>query len=274
MISYRYPNETIIFWLTLLLVLGVIVFTSAATFCLSGVFILAMFFMAYWMNRSHHQQLLESAIRVNPQTSTAMERIVSYCQDRLQPGAIEVYISPGRQLNAYTFGISTPKTIVLYAPLVQIMDRDELAFVIGHEMGHVQLGHTWLNTILGGIAGIPTSFGAAVILSIVFRTWNRACEYSADRAGILTCGNPEKGISALLKLVSGDRHLDPGEANQLMRILDQEDDSLDSQLGELLSGHPMVIKRINQIREYAKSREYQTALADLNRRSSNPPSMG
>lgn len=203
-----------------------------------------------------------------------MDRIVSYCQDRLQPGAVEVYISPGRQLNAYTFGITSPKMIVLYAPLIQIMDQDELAFVIGHEMGHVQLGHTWLNTILGGIAGIPTSFGAAVILSFVFRSWNRACEYSADRAGVLTCGNPEKGVSALLKLVSGERHLDRGEADQLIHILDQEDDTVNGQLGELLSGHPMVIKRINQIREYAKSRDFDTAMTMLNRRSSIPPTMG
>jgi len=32
-------------------------------------------------------------------------------------------------------------------------------FIIGHEMGH-----TWLNTIVGGIAGIPAPFDAAYFL--------------------------------------------------------------------------------------------------------------
>jgi Zn-dependent protease with chaperone function len=143
------------------------------------------------------------------------------------------------------------------------MDEDELAFVIGHEMGHITLGHTWLNTILGGMAGIPASFGAAILLTVVFRSWNRACEYSADRAGMLACKNPSKAISALLKLVSGERSLDQVEMTDLIRVLDREDDNLDGQFSEILSSHPLVIKRINQIREYASSREYSNLLNSI-----------
>lgn len=259
--SYRYPGETAIFWLTLFLVIGVIVFTSAATFCLSGIFILLMFAMAYWMNQSHHQQLLQQAIPVSSSTSPAVDRLVQSCARKINPGEVKVFVAPDQQLNAYTFGLTSPKMIVLFAPLFEIMDEDELAFVIGHEMGHISLGHTWLNTILGGMAGIPASYGAAILLTVVFRSWNRACEYSADRAGMLACGNPAKAVSALIKLVSGERHLTREETMQWIQVLDREDDSLDGQLGEILSDHPILIKRIHQIRGYAKSAEYVKILS-------------
>ena len=84
------------------------------------------------------------------------------------------------------------------------MDKDELQFIIGHELGHVDLGHTWLNTLVGGMAGIPSTYGAAAILELAFRWWNCACEYSADRAGVLACSNPNKAISALIKLEAGN----------------------------------------------------------------------
>lgn len=264
MTSYRYPQETLVFWFTILAVLAVILFTSAATFCLSGLFIVLMFVMAYWMNRSHHQSLISTALGVSSKSAPQLFSLVQRCAQRLRPGSLEVFVAPQEELNAYTFGINDPKILVVYAPLIQIMDEEELAFVLGHEMGHVQLGHTWLNTILGGMAGIPASYGAAALLTLTFRSWNRMCEYSADRAGMLACGKPEKAVSALLKLISGQRHLSPAQMEHLLRAVDREDDTLLGGLNELLSDHPMIIKRIEQIRSYARTAEYQNLIVKIN----------
>jgi Zn-dependent protease with chaperone function len=91
-------------------------------------------------------------------------------------------------------------------------------------MGHVALGHTWLNTILGGMAGIPTSFGAAVLLYTAFRWWNRMCEYSADRAGLLACGDLHVAVSALVKLVKPEIR-DQRDFERALALVDAEDDS-------------------------------------------------
>jgi len=32
---------------------------------------------------------------------------------------------------AYTFGLSTPKVVVLYSALFDVMDADELKFIVG-----------------------------------------------------------------------------------------------------------------------------------------------
>jgi Zn-dependent protease with chaperone function len=161
-----------------------------------------------------------------------------------------VFIVPGRQLNAYTFGLGSPKVIVLYQPMIKVMDADELKFVIGHEMGHVVFGHTWLNTLIGGMAGMPSSFGAAVIFTFAFRWWNRACEYSADRAGLIACGKPVKAISALAQLEVGDFNT-AEELRQALAVIERQDDSLENILGETLSDHPMIVKRIKALRDFA-----------------------
>jgi Zn-dependent protease with chaperone function len=46
-------------------------------------------------------------------------------------------------LNAYVNGLGPTKRIVLWDTIIAAMDRDELKFVMAHEMGHYVLGHMW-----------------------------------------------------------------------------------------------------------------------------------
>ena len=154
---YRVDNEQLVLVLTVLLVGAVIVLTSSVTFCLSGVFIIGMFAISAFTIRAHHRALMHTALPVNAVQTPEVDKLVRTCSQKLQPGPIDVYLVKKNQLNAYTFGISDPKALVVYTPMVQVMTPGELSFVIGHEMGHVALGHTWLNTILGGMAGIPVA---------------------------------------------------------------------------------------------------------------------
>jgi len=260
--AYRYPKERIILALTVFLVFAVIAVTAVATLCGSALFVLAMFVISFLFTRSHHKNLIENAHPVTPRTEPRLADLVESCSKRLQSDSIKTFIAPQNVLNAYTFGILEPYGVVLYAGLLKIMDADELRFIIGHELGHVSLGHTWLNSIIGGMAGIPSPGAAAVILYFAFRWWNRACEYSADRAGMLACGNPQKAASALIKLVAA--RTDEGPQQALSRI-NAEDDYLGSNLREMLSTHPMTVRRLDALREYAASPAYRRLQERINK---------
>lgn len=54
-------------------------------------------------------------------------------------------------LNAYVAGVGGTKRIVLWDTLVRRLDRREVLFVMGHEMGHFVLGHTLLRLVLGAL---------------------------------------------------------------------------------------------------------------------------
>jgi Zn-dependent protease with chaperone function len=256
--SYRYANESLILSLTLLLVAAVILITATATVCASVIFIAAAVALVYASSRSQHQSLLRSAYPVNTKTTPNLAAVVRQAASRINPGEIEVFVARSRELNAYAFGLDTPKVIVLYSALLHVMDEDELRFIIGHEMGHVALGHTWLNSLVGGMAGIPATSSASALLALAFLWWNRTCELSADRAGLLACGKPEKAISALIKLVAGPQGNTPAGLELAYRRIDAEDDTIIGSLNEALGNHPMLIRRINEIRRFSASRRFRS----------------
>jgi Zn-dependent protease with chaperone function len=263
--SYRYPNEILILSITLILVLAVIGLTAVATVCGSVIFVAAMVALSYFYTRSHHQSLMAGAQQITLSSAPALAALIQDSASRLKPGSFEAYVIPEDVLNAYTFGLSSPKVVVLYAGLLKVMDEDELRFIVGHEMGHICLGHTWLNSLVGGMAGIPSPSTTSALLALAFMSWNRACEFSADRAGMLACGMPEKAISALVKLVAAKRNLSASEMERYLKRLDAEDDNLLSDLSEVLATHPMMIHRIEQLRRYSASAEYKRLVVQMNR---------
>lgn len=257
--ALRYPGEQSTLAGTLTLAGLILLLTAAPTLLVLPLAASLILALSYSMTRSHHQQLIRNALAVTSENAAGLDALVQDCRRRLNAEAVQVFAVRSRQLNAYTFGLHAPRVVVLYSGLFEHMDADEMRFIIGHELGHVVLGHTWLNTLVGGMAGLPASFGGAVLLTLALRGWNRACEYSADRAGLVACSSPAKAISALVKLVASGHT--PQELERALRAVEAEDDSLLNVLAESLSTHPMVVKRIAELRKFAASPEYQKMAA-------------
>lgn len=255
--DYRYPNEILVLWLTIILVVIVIAFTVTATVCVSGIFILVMLVLSYTTMQSHHQMLMQKATLATDESLPGLGKIIIENKKRLQVEPVDIFIAPDRSLNAYTFGLSSPKAIVLHSALFRVMDAEEIQFILGHEMGHVALGHTWLNSLIGGMAGIPAPYAASYLLALIFRWWNRSCEFSADRAGLLACNQPAKAVRALVKLEAGSAAVSPETMERILEKIQAEDDNPISSLLELTATHPMIVKRIEQIRKYTASSEYK-----------------
>ena len=239
------------------LVLLVIALTATATVCLSALFVLVMLLISYGANRAHHRALLKQAQQVTARDAPALAALVAETGARLRVESARVFVAPRGELNAYTFGLSSPKVVVLYSALLQRMDADELRFILGHEMGHIRLGHTELNSLVGGVAGIPSPPVAGILLTMAFLWWNRACEYSADRAGLLACGKLHKAISALVKLTAGADARTPADLERALRLIEAEDDHAVGNLLEALTTHPMTVRRIDELQRYASSNQYR-----------------
>lgn len=254
--NLRDPSEQPILIGTLLVILVLLAILAGLSLCLLPLGVIVVFIISYFINKAHHQEIMSRAMQVTGQSAPNLANLAAECGLKLNSGPFQLYVLPSNQLNAYTFGFSDPRVIVLYSPLVKVMDESELRFIVGHELGHIIFNHTWLNTLLGGMGGIPLSMELALIFIFAFRWWNRACEYSCDRAGLLACGSLEKATSALVKLVV--RGVDSqAEIDQALQVLDAQDDSVWNVLGETLSTHPMVMRRIERMRKFAASPEYR-----------------
>lgn len=256
--AYRYPSEHLILALTLLLIVAVVLLTALATVCGSVLFFGLFLALAYSHGKAHQRELMRTAQPILAATQPGLAALGQAAVQRLKPGAVEFFLLRNAELNAYTFGLETPKTVVLYSSLTHAMDQGELLFIIGHELGHVALGHTWLNSIVGGMAGIPAPGAAGALLTMAFLWWNRACEYSADRAGLLACGSLTKAVSALVKLEAGPigAH-NPQQMAQAYAKIDAQDDSWEGSLQEAFATHPLLIRRINALRAWAETGDYR-----------------
>lgn len=262
---YRDDTEGWILAVTLLGIVAVIVLTASATICLGGLAVLLFGLLAYSSTRDRHRALLAHATPVTPESAPQLARLVEDARLRLQAEPVQTFVVRQNTLNAYTFGITRPRVVVLYSGLLQVMDADELQFIIGHELGHVRLGHVWLNTLVGGLAGMPQPIGAFFVITLAFRWWNRACEFSCDRAGMLACNNPQKAMSALAKLLAvqaGART--PGDIQRALVAAEAESDDWVERAGQLFATHPIIVERIRALQRYARSREYARVQAGMN----------
>lgn len=256
--SYRFPTERWILFFTCFVVSIVILLTAALTFRLGLIVIAIGVVITYLSNRVKHVGLIHNALLVNDHSAAALTNLARECVRQLGCKTIQLFIAPSSELNAYTFGLLDPKIIVLYSGLFHEMDADEIRFILGHEMGHICLGHTWLNSIVGGMAGLPSTFLGTTLLKGIFLWWNRACEFSADRAGLLACGRLDKALSALIKLAAGPGGIrNPADLERVLHYIKKEGDDPINGLSEIMATHPVIIRRVNVLRKFAASAKYR-----------------
>jgi hypothetical protein len=102
---------------------------------------------------------------------------------------IEAYVYADPQIQASCMVRGADRCLIrLSSGLVTLLSPDELAFVVGHEVGHHLLRH---------------SKHAIEQASAEYLMAKRAGEISADRLGLIACGCIETAIRALMKSLSG-----------------------------------------------------------------------
>ncbi len=231
---------------------------STATLLIGTLIALLSLGFAYAQLRTRHQALKKKQANLPPELRARVKRLAQAAADRLQVEPVQLLIADQPRANAYAFGIGQPKEIVLYRPLLHILDDAELQSVIGHEMGHVLFGHTTVNTLIGSLGGISGNVWITLLLSTIFRWWLRACEYSADRAGALASSDPESAISALLKIETGGRARSETELRHALQAIEGRDRTSLSELKALLRTHPLTFNRIERLRKWAATKHYQS----------------
>jgi Zn-dependent protease with chaperone function len=195
------------------------------------------------------------------------------------PEVPELYVVQDPVPNAMTIGTDHP-FIVLNTGLVDLLDDEELRFVVAHEVGHVLSGHAVYRTMaliltsLGArLAWLP--FGNIAISAILMglNEWQRKAELSADRAGLLAGQDVEAAKRALMKMAGGARlaEMDAESFRDQAREYDAAGDVRDGLLkflNLLTRSHPYAVVRFVELDHWAADGGYQRVLAgDYERRA-------
>lgn len=208
--------------------------------------------------------LLTSSIPIDQYSFPDIFEILAHCARTLDipiPHAV-ARTSPDLY-NAGTAGTDEYHFIFITAGLCQHYTHDEACFVIGHECGHIAAGHMLYQTMVHiltravisrmGLIGPLLNLTAGIPL----RAWSRRAEVTADRAGLLCCGDIRTAERALVRLVAGLANVDRIDIDDyLRRSRAMEDYHSLGMANELLATHPMIARRVDALRLFANSELY------------------
>lgn len=215
---------------------------------------------------------LGSAVRVDERQFTRLHGLLGEVARTLDaPELPEMYVVANPVPGALTIGMNKP-FIVLNSGLVDLLDTDELRFVIAHELGHAMSGHAVYQTLLqrliqltGVLSSVPVGGLGFRAIMAALHEWSRKSELSADRAGLLATQDPATAFRVHMKLASGG-HLDDLDATSFFAQGQEYDDAdlRDSVLKMLLvenRSHPFLVVRASELRRWVDSGEYTRILA-------------
>jgi heat shock protein HtpX len=244
----------------------------------------AMNLFAYW-NSDRMVLSLYHAREVDRASAPGLYGIVEQLSDRAEIPMPRVYIIDQAQPNAFATGRDPAHAAVCVTTgLLNVVSQEELAGVLGHELGHIKHRDTLTMTItatiagaIGMIANFAFFFGAfggrddergnplgivgtllvallaPIAATLVQLAISRSREYEADRAGAEVSGHPLWLASALEKIEAYARGTpNPvATAHPATAHLFIVNPLAGVRLDNLFASHPATENRIRRLREMA-----------------------
>lgn len=201
-------------------------------------------------------ELLKRAVRLTRTLTPSVWKCLDRCQEKLGVDAeLEIFCEPDSIGNA---AVIKPRdgriTMSVTSGALELLDDDELTSVFGHELGHAIFGHHELRPLMD----FPSAEDLAPIDSMRIYAWMRYAELSADRVGLIACGDLDAAVRAEFKLSSGlgqPRYLkNTREAVTQLAALAEED--IERCEDDWFSTHPYSPLRLRAIDLFARSTTY------------------
>ena len=241
----------------------------------------AMNFFTYW-NSDKMVMAHYNAQEVDARTAPRLYAIVKRLADRAKLPMPKVYIIDSPVPNAFATGRNPEHAAVaVNTALADLLDEDELAGVLAHELSHVKHRDILISTVAASMAGAISTIAqwgmflgggrdengesrnpfatilvmilAPLAAALIQMAVSRSREYMADKSGGELCGDPNALADALLKIEAfARRRVMPGatEATAHMFIINPFSGV---NMRQLFSTHPPTEERVRLLREQARA---------------------
>lgn len=243
---------------------------------------LGMNFFSYWFSDKLALSM-GGAREVSPQEAPELHEMVSGLAARAGLPKPRVYIMDQETPNAFATGRNPEHAAVaVTAGLMRILNRDELAGVLAHELGHIKNRDILISSIAATMAGAISYLATMAQWSMIFgggrsdddnnggiigtvvmmvvaplaamliqMAISRSREYQADATGAAICGNPRSLANALGQLENANRHL-PMDVNPATAQMYIVNPLTGGWVANLFSTHPPIQERINRLMAAAR----------------------
>lgn len=241
------------------------------------VFAAGMNFVSYW----YSDKIVLRMYKAREATPGQAPELYSIVQDLARKADLptpKVYIIPQESPNAFATGRNPEHAVVAVTQgLLNIMNREELAGVLGHELGHVKNRDILIGSIaatmagaimmlasiarwsaifgggrddnkgMGGFGLIIMSILAPIAAMLIQTAISRSREYLADSSGARFSGNSEGLARALEKLGNHSARI-PANVNPSTAHMFIVNPLSGQRMKSLFSTHPPLEDRIARLR--------------------------
>ena len=169
-----------------------------------------------WHNLNYEVLLTANSVKVTENHFSNLYEIFKECAEILDIKKLPAfYITQNPMVNSYTTG-AEDTFLVINSALIDLMDDEELYFVIGYEMGHIKSNHilyqdlaNWIKNALATVGTITFGIGEVVGMGLItaITNWLKKSQFTADRAGLLTCQDINTATRAIIKKALGSKKL-------------------------------------------------------------------
>lgn len=169
---------------------------------------------------------------------------------------VDFYITGDSTVNAFSVASEkpgVPSIVNINSGLFELMTKEELRFVIGHELGHLINKDTALARLISFV--FPHGSNPPISLQYKIRLHSQLAELVADRYGYIATGNLEACVTAFFKMASG---LDLKKMNVSIDALLQDNlkhlEYFLNDKGLSRATHPVNPIRVQAINVFAKTK--------------------
>jgi heat shock protein HtpX len=201
-------------------------------------------------------------------------RIVQQLAQRANMPMPRVYVSPQAAPNAFATGRSPNNaSVCATAGLLQMLDANEVAGVMGHELAHVKHRDILIQTVAATIGGAISALGYVFMFGgtqddegeshpiagllvmllgplaagLIQAAISRSREFNADTEGAAIAGSPMYLATALEKIHIGASRI-PMDVNPAYNaLMIAEPRSVMQSIGNLFATHPPLEKRLENL---------------------------
>ena len=190
--SLREPSERVAFWLTALfafpaaLAIGYVLHESIGASQVALFIVIAMVYVTLARGR-----LLGSSVRIHQRQYPRVFTIVRQACAALEIPMPLVFVREDNYVPVVALGFGEPYALVLSSHWIELFADDELAFMVGRELGHIAAGHTRFHSLLS------VNGNENPLISLIFGAWLRRCALTCDKVGLLCCGSLDAAIRAM-----------------------------------------------------------------------------
>lgn len=208
------------------------------------------------------QQLIKNGIKLTERLSPRIYKIFhEVCSTLGIEATEEIYCLPGTGINAFAhLDIQRGRTYSLVgitSGALENLDDSEIKSVLGHEMGHFLYGNNRLNALLSRDEKSSSLTVLPPLGEGLFLRWRKKAEISADRVGLLACGQFRASARALMKCAFG---LSEKNLNLDIDSLLQQIDEIKEQpelMEEAFASHPVLPVRLKALELFSRSHKAQ-----------------